>query len=61
MKDSSRTIDEPRIKDVFDITYLQWDEMSQYQDERLKWKCILCGSVMDKTNFRDFVKQSDHD
>ena len=33
--------------------------MSQYEDERSKWKCILCGgNVMDKTNFRDFVKQT---
>lgn len=30
-------------------------------EEEPKWKCIHCGSVMDRTNFIDFIKQSDND
>ncbi len=31
------------------------------QTEGPRWECIYCGSVMDKTNFADFIKQSDDD
>jgi|GEM_PF-4686719 hypothetical protein len=27
----------------------------------MKWICIYCNSVMDCTNFTDFIKQSDND
>jgi hypothetical protein len=26
-----------------------------------RWICIYCNSIMDKTNFTDFIKQSDND
>jgi hypothetical protein len=26
-----------------------------------RWECIHCHSIMDKTNFTDFIKQSDND
>ena len=31
------------------------------QQETLRWECIHCHSVMDRTNFTDFIKQSDND
>ena len=31
------------------------------QTEGPRWECIYCGSVMDKTNLADFIKQSDDD
>jgi uncharacterized protein YfcZ (UPF0381/DUF406 family) len=30
-------------------------------EEGLRWKCVDCDSIMDKTNFTDFIKQSDND
>jgi hypothetical protein len=33
----------------------------QQQQEGPKWECIYCHSVMDRTNFTDFIKQSDND
>ena len=27
----------------------------------MKWICIYCNSIMDSTNFTDFIKQSDND
>ena len=36
--------------------------MLQQQGERgPKWECIHCHNVMDRTNFTDFIKQSDND
>jgi hypothetical protein len=31
------------------------------QQEGPKWECIHCHSVMDSTNFTDYIKQSDND
>lgn len=31
------------------------------REEGPKWECIHCHSVMDRTNFKDFIKQSDND
>jgi hypothetical protein len=34
----------------------------QYEGEGgPRWECIHCHSIMDKTNFSDFIKQSDND
>jgi hypothetical protein len=27
----------------------------------MRWECIHCNSVMDETNFIDFIKESDND
>jgi hypothetical protein len=27
----------------------------------MRWICIYCKTIMDKTNFTDFIKQSDND
>lgn len=32
-----------------------------HQQEGSKWECIHCHSIMDRTNFTDFIKQSDND
>jgi hypothetical protein len=37
------------------------EQLHQQLDEGPKWECINCGSVMDSTNFTDFIKQSDND
>ena len=29
--------------------------------EEMRWECIHCNSIMDRTNFTDFIKQSDND
>lgn len=31
------------------------------QHESPKWECIHCHSIMDRTNFADFIKQSNSD
>jgi hypothetical protein len=33
----------------------------QQQEEGSKWECIHCHSVMDRTNFTDFIEESDND
>jgi hypothetical protein len=33
----------------------------QQQQEGPKWECIHCHSIMDRTNFTDFIKESDND
>jgi hypothetical protein len=35
--------------------------MMHHQQEGPKWQCIHCHSIMDRTNFTDFIKQSDND
>ena len=27
----------------------------------MRWICVYCDSIMDKTNFTEFIKQSDND
>jgi hypothetical protein len=27
----------------------------------MRWICIYCNSIMDSTNFREFIKQSEND
>ena len=29
--------------------------------EEKKWVCVHCNKVMDKSNFEDFIKESDND
>ena len=29
--------------------------------EEMKWVCVDCNKVLDKTNFVDFIKESDND
>ena len=36
-------------------------QQQQQQEEGPKWECIHCHSVMDRTNFTDFIEQSDND
>ena len=35
--------------------------MPERQQEGPKWECIHCHSVMNRTNFTDFIEQSDND
>lgn len=30
-------------------------------EEGARWKCVHCDKVMDRTNFRDFIRESDND
>jgi hypothetical protein len=30
-------------------------------DDGLRWKCIHCNSIMDNTNFVEYIEQSDND
>ncbi|MGH9994409.1 MAG: hypothetical protein ACRD4J_04130, partial [Nitrososphaeraceae archaeon] len=56
MKDCFRTIEECYINNVRVIgTY------SEMMREEMRWECIHCNSIMDRTNFTDFIKQSDND
>jgi hypothetical protein len=32
----------------------------QAMEKGPKWECIYCGSVMDRTNFTHFIKESDN-
>ena len=34
--------------------------MSKMSEEK-KWVCVHCNKVMDKSNFEDFIKESDND
>lgn len=34
---------------------------SEMMREEMRWECIHCNSRMDRTNFTDFIKQSDND
>lgn len=34
---------------------------SEMMREEMRWECIHCNSIMDRTNFTDFIKQSDND
>jgi hypothetical protein len=48
--------------DIVISTLQRDDEFVMYpQQEILRWECIHCHSVMDRTNFIDFIKQSDND
>ncbi|MGC1134386.1 MAG: hypothetical protein WA941_16280 [Nitrososphaeraceae archaeon] len=35
--------------------------MSTLQGDKMRWICIYCNSIMDCTNFTEFIKQSDND
>jgi hypothetical protein len=47
------------------IMYYQQQQQQQHhrqhqqQQEGPKWECIHCHSIMDRTNFTEFIKQSD--
>ena len=34
---------------------------SETMRDEMRWKYIHCNSIMDRTNFTDFIKQSDND
>ena len=50
MKHCCVTIEECYIKNVFVVHTLP-----------MKWICIYCNQIMDSTNFRDFINESNND
>ena len=50
MKHCCGTIEECYIKNVFLVHSLP-----------VKWICIYCNQIMDSTNFRDFINESNYD
>jgi hypothetical protein len=32
-----------------------------YDGQELRWICVNCNSIMDRTNYIDYIRQSDND